>query len=192
MRPQSRRQRIIAQLQPRHPNPPSNPSKPNLLCIALNRTLPVLGDGRFERHFRVGAPLGGQPVETDRVDDRMWAPTSEPFSRTTTDRLAPSCFSRIAAARPAGPAPTMTTSNSIASRTGSSLEDSMTFPFRPLVENQAAAHGRSPRRRSSIAPGESLGRKFAAYSILPLEAALPLQARERRRRDAFFGHEEID
>src|SRR5208283_1106573 len=39
MRPQSRRQRIIAQLQPRHPNPPSNPSKPNLLCIALNRTL---------------------------------------------------------------------------------------------------------------------------------------------------------
>ncbi len=103
--------------------------------------IPVLGDGRFERDFRVGAPLGGQPVETDRVDDRMWAPTSEPFSRTTTDRLAPSCFSRIAAPRPAGPAPTMTTSNSIDSRTGSSLEDPVAFLFSPLAEDQAAAHG---------------------------------------------------
>src|SRR6185312_6268866 len=52
--------------------------------------------------------------------DRMWAPTSEPFSSTQTDtswlRSAASCFSRIAAERPAGPPPTITTSYSIDSR----------------------------------------------------------------------------
>ena len=56
--------------------------------------------------------------------DRMCAPTAEPFSSTTTDSSLPasaaSCFRRIAAASPAGPAPTMTTSNSIASLGGSS------------------------------------------------------------------------
>src|SRR5262249_36781532 len=52
--------------------------------------------------------------------DRICAPTSEPFSRTTTDSSlsfsTASCLSLIAAARPAGPAPTMTTSNSMVSR----------------------------------------------------------------------------
>ena len=52
--------------------------------------------------------------------DRMCAPGSEPFSRTTTEisceRSAASCFRRIAVASPAGPAPTMATSYSIASR----------------------------------------------------------------------------
>jgi hypothetical protein len=52
--------------------------------------------------------------------ERMCAPTSEPFSTTHTDssRLAAaaSCFSRIAVARPAGPAPTTTTSYCIDSR----------------------------------------------------------------------------
>src|SRR6267154_3325646 len=52
--------------------------------------------------------------------DKMWAPTSDPFSTTTTVRSALSCFSRIAAARPDGPAPTITTSNSIDSRGGNS------------------------------------------------------------------------
>jgi hypothetical protein len=42
--------------------------------------------------------------------DRMCAPGSEPFSSTTTDSAASSCLSRIAVARPAGPAPTTTTS----------------------------------------------------------------------------------
>jgi len=50
----------------------------------------------------------------------MCAPTSDPFSTTTTVVSGESCLSRIAAARPAGPAPTITTSNSIASRAGSS------------------------------------------------------------------------
>ncbi len=52
--------------------------------------------------------------------DRMCAPGSEPFSSTTTETSLPdsaaSCFRRIAVARPAGPAPTITTSYSIASR----------------------------------------------------------------------------
>ena len=51
--------------------------------------------------------------------DRMCAPTSAPFSTTHTLRSSPvssaSCFSRIAAASPAGPAPTVTTSYSITS-----------------------------------------------------------------------------
>ena len=51
----------------------------------------------------------------------MWAPTSEPFSTTTTAISGSSCFRRIAAASPAGPAPTITTSNSIASRAGNSV-----------------------------------------------------------------------
>ena len=57
--------------------------------------------------------------------ERMWAPTSEPFSTTTTETSAPfsaaSCFRRIAVESPAGPAPTTTTSNAIDSRSGSSI-----------------------------------------------------------------------
>ena len=36
--------------------------------------------------------------------------TSEPFSSTTTSSSLSSCFKRIAADKPAGPAPTITTS----------------------------------------------------------------------------------
>src|SRR5262249_32131625 len=49
---------------------------------------------------------------------RIWARTSEPFSTTTTDMSDESCLSLMAAASPAGPAPTITTSSSIASRSG--------------------------------------------------------------------------
>ena len=56
--------------------------------------------------------------------DKMCAPTSEPFSSTTTDSSRPaaaaSCLSLMAAESPAGPAPTITTSKSIASRGGRS------------------------------------------------------------------------
>ena len=52
--------------------------------------------------------------------DRMFAPISDPFSSTQTDTSRPAsaarCFTRIAAASPAGPPPTTTTSYSIASR----------------------------------------------------------------------------
>ncbi len=51
--------------------------------------------------------------------DRIWAPNSEPFSTTHTEISWPlsilSWRKRIAADKPAGPPPTMTTSNSIAS-----------------------------------------------------------------------------
>ena len=51
---------------------------------------------------------------SNTAPDRMCAPTSEPFSTTHTEVSRPcsaaSCFRRIAAARPDGPAPTITTS----------------------------------------------------------------------------------
>src|SRR4051812_46786445 len=61
-----------------------------------------------------------RPMGSMTAPERMCAPTSDPFSTTTTLVSAESCLSRIAAARPAGPAPTITTSNSIASRAGNS------------------------------------------------------------------------
>ena len=59
------------------------------------------------------------PIGSTTAPDRMCAPTSPPFSRTTTERSGATCFNRIAAARPAGPAPTITTSNSMLSRSTS-------------------------------------------------------------------------
>ena len=56
------------------------------------------------------------PIGSTTAPDRICAPTSAPFSSTTTESSGLTCFSRIAAARPAGPAPTMTTSNSMLSR----------------------------------------------------------------------------
>ena len=59
---------------------------------------------------------------------RIWAPTSAPFSSTQTliswFFSAASCLSRMAVARPAGPAPTITTSNSIESRSISTTDSS--------------------------------------------------------------------
>src|SRR4249920_1829672 len=46
----------------------------------------------------------------------MCAPTSEPFSTTTTEMSGERCLRRMAAESPAGPAPTITTSNSMLSR----------------------------------------------------------------------------
>src|SRR5687768_15119143 len=54
--------------------------------------------------------------DSSTAPDNECAPTAEPFSSTQTLRSALSCFSRIAHARPAGPAPTITTSYSITSR----------------------------------------------------------------------------
>ena len=79
-----------------------------------------------------GAPIAFQSGKSSFIalgsitaPDRMWAPTSEPFSSTATEISDPasaaSCFRRMAAASPAGPAPTTTTSYSIASRSASSL-----------------------------------------------------------------------
>src|SRR3546814_3841411 len=60
------------------------------------------------------------PYTTLFRSERMWAPTSDPFSMTQTlkscSRSAQSCLKRIAAASPAGPAPTIRTSYSIDSR----------------------------------------------------------------------------
>ena len=70
-----------------------------------------------------GAPLSFQSwissvsaLGSITAPDRICAPISEPFSSTQTLMSADNCFSRIAAASPAGPPPTMTTSYSMLSR----------------------------------------------------------------------------
>ena len=84
-----------------------------------------------------GAPLDFQsgisrlrPTGSMTAPDKICAPTSEPFSKTTTEMSLPvsmaSCFKRMAAESPAGPAPTITQSNSIASRGG------IAAPFRAM------------------------------------------------------------
>ena len=96
--------------------------------------------------------------------ERIWAPTSEPFSTTTTLISGEICLSRIAAARPAGPAPTMTTSNSILSRGGSSdirlpLIQLLVFPrlckshnpAMPILGLLRAKVGHDPRKRQGRA-----------------------------------------
>ncbi|KQU66958.1 hypothetical protein ASC75_10240 [Aminobacter sp. DSM 101952] len=74
------------------------------------------------------------PIGSTTAPDRICAPTSPPFSSTTTESSGLTCLSRIAAASPAGPAPTMTTSNSMLSR-------SISLIFEP------------DRRRQSRRPG---------------------------------------
>ncbi len=64
--------------------------------------------------------------------ERICAPTSPPFSTTQTVVSGWSCFRRMAAARPAGPAPTITTSNSIASRSD--------ICFSPCCQNRNETH----------------------------------------------------
>ena len=86
------------------------------------------------------------PIGSTTAPERICAPTSAPFSRTTTESSGSTCFSRIAAARPAGPAPTITTSNSIASRSGSSIASVISSsPHRrshPAVVISAFRHSR--------------------------------------------------
>src|ERR1700733_4953311 len=91
------------------------------------------------------------PMGSMTAPDKICAPTSEPFSTTTTDVSGESCLSLIAAARPAGPAPTMTTSNSIASRPGTSVS----LMARSLIRSEADIASFHPSHRligSSINP----------------------------------------
>src|SRR3984893_12129463 len=83
--------------------------------------------------------------------ERIWAPTSEPFSTTTTAASGKSCFNRIAAASPDGPAPTITTSKSIASRAGNpsvlirtSLLDAAPSQLPPLAHDGPVGGGLKP------------------------------------------------
>src|SRR5690606_38078488 len=72
---------------------------------------------------QIGGGLSRQPGSSASsgpgsitAPDRMCAPTVAPFSITHTEGSGASCLSRIANARPAGPAPTVTTSYSMTSR----------------------------------------------------------------------------
>src|SRR5262245_41771063 len=79
-----------------------------------------------------------KPIGSITAPERIWAPISEPFSIRQTDtswlRSAASCLRRIAAASPAGPPPTITTSYSIDSR---AITISLAVPF--LVDVPAGA-----------------------------------------------------
>src|SRR5688572_25858447 len=103
--------------------------------------------------------------------ERMWAPTSEPFSTTTTLMSGEICLSRMAAASPAGPAPTMTTSNSIASRAGSSVTANpcrilllIVFPRLPTPDNRQ--HARPRDRTAAMTPDRAKDRTKAARELL--------------------------
>ena len=115
-----------------------------------------------------------RPIGSNTMPERICAPTSEPFSTTTTDRPASSSLSRIAAARPAGPAPTTTTSNSIASRAGSSSSPAICPCFPVLARGRPAPPRNADpncanRRRLSIPPSSA--------PTGMLEAAIPRRAR---------------
>ncbi len=101
--------------------------------------------------------------------DRICAPTSEPFSTTTTLISGESCFRRMAAASPAGPAPTITTSNSMLSRGGRSaiffpLSPSGVFPSFPGQYNPLSAPPDCRYVKCMAAPNPSL-REILAFHV---------------------------
>src|SRR5262249_42775538 len=105
------------------------------------------------------------------------------FSTTTTDVSGASCLSRIAAARPAGPAPTITTSNSIASRAGSCAVFMACSLSRALASGSRFAVLASIDDRTHITPGVNAGHKDARELL-----AFYLDAGA----DALLGEEPVD
>ena len=84
-----------------------------------------------------------------------------PFSTTQIAASGASCFSRIAAARPEGPAPTITTSNSICSRVA--LSDML-----PSAAQDNAAYARYADRQRCAKPGPRRSCGMDALSALRL------------------------
>ena len=90
---------------------------------------PVVGDRRLERVVRIVAPVGQKSRDAGGIDHsagenvgadlRAFSPAPAP--KTSCPLTAACCLMRMAAASPAGPAPTITTSNSMDSRSGSSV-----------------------------------------------------------------------
>src|SRR4051812_9908128 len=123
--------------------------------------------------------------------ERMCAPTSEPFSTTTTPISGDICLSRIAAASPAGPAPTITTSNSIASRAGSScVLIGGTASVRDESQTSLVFH-ELPAMTIALVPHRdalSGGRGCTAKALGPLVGVVP--RREADRASATEGQDE--
>src|SRR5690606_17429020 len=96
-------------------------SPPVRYATSSRRTAVVTGAPRSFQSGNSSSSARG----SNTLPDRMWAPISEPFSTTTTLSSRPlsraSCPRRHAAARPLGPPPTITTSNSIDSRSTASV-----------------------------------------------------------------------
>ena len=92
----------------------------------------VVGDRRLDRSV-FAAPLGQQPVEPDRIDHRAGENVRADLGALFDDDHAELGIDLLEADRrgqPAGPAPTMTTSNSIASRAGTSVSLMRGYPHR--------------------------------------------------------------
>ena len=143
----------------------------------------------------MGAPLDFQsgmswsrPIGSITAPDRMCAPTSDPFSSTTTESSLPaaaaSCFRRMAVARPAGPAPTTTTSHSIASR-GSFSGSVECHRFVPGLQSFQGSIGRQlAKRQARTGIGPERGR-------LPPCSMTRGRAPVRRRRPRLPGRRRI-
>ena len=106
----------------------------------------VVGDRRLERMVaprRASRAAAGR-CRSDRPRRRTGYARRPraPFSSTTTESSGLTCFSRIAAASPAGPAPTITTSNSMLSRSISLITSSALAP-RMRAWLSAALHSAS-------------------------------------------------
>src|SRR3954471_6216873 len=89
--------------------------------------------------------------------DRIWAPISDPFSSTQTltsrPSAAASCLSWMAADRPAGPPPTMTTSYSMLSR-------SVTYSFPGVYKPRPPSRERSSPFFRFLDEGQNIGDAF--------------------------------
>ncbi|GIW56984.1 MAG: hypothetical protein KatS3mg082_3388 [Nitrospiraceae bacterium] len=112
--------------------------------------------------------------------ERMCAPTSEPFSSTTIERSVPfasaSCFRRIAAVSPAGPAPTITTSTSMLSRSISAMARSPDSPHPPQGMAHGPARGKSRRDGGLPRCGGSGGENGGTRAWVDAESSLWVDA----------------
>src|SRR5688572_24361647 len=110
--------------------------------------------------------------DSSTAPDSECAPTAEPFSRTQTLRSALSCFSRIAHARPAGPAPTITTSYSITSR---SVMASLLFD----TATRASCHSRCGARGKGVTFPRALAACGGGHVLVPGVARVEFHGRGR-------------
>src|SRR5688572_20667712 len=114
--------------------------------------------GGLLRHSGSSASSGPGSIT---APERMCAPIADAFSITQTRRSGFSCFSRIANASPEGPAPTVTTSYSMNSRSLIVAAPARSGcgilrvkpPARPATDAKTRPARRHPRDRPRLRPG---------------------------------------
>src|SRR5579862_8717531 len=165
-------------------HPPDGPStqKRSSVTAVLTKDSSVRHSG-----IRVSSPIG-----STTAPERMWAPTSEPFSTMTTDFSGATCFNRIAAASPAGPAPTMTTSNSIDSRGGSSAVFILSSAFAQLFHAFPCSHRLDAAAMNFVALDPQTRLRLTLMDFGPREARELLAFYRDAGADALLAEEAID